>query len=366
MNIEFTKDAFEKAVLLAHRISGKNVNLPVLSCLIFEAKNKTCFIRATNLDLGIEIRIAARVEEEGVVAVPANLLASFVQSLNGENKIHLSLQETVLRIKTGKSVMDIKTLPSEDFPTLPKAEAKKAFLLPVKTILQGIKSVWYAGSNSTIKPELASVYIHFHDGKLIFVSTDSFRLAEKSIPLQKLSSFDSILIPNKNIPDIIRILESVDGDIEIHITQTQIAFIHESFYLISRLIDAQFPDYVQIIPKQTTTVLTALKADLLHSLKKTIVFSDSFNQIGFVLDPKKKECVLKAANNETGTIDEYLESSLSGEELSINFNYRYLIDCFQSIPTDSVSLSFSGLGRPLVIRGVGDQSFLYLVMPLNR
>lgn len=366
MNIECTKEVFEKSVQLLHRVSGKNANLPVLSCILFEATPKKVLLRATNLDLGVEVEVPAKINTPGSIAVPAVILSQFTNSLSSETKIVLEVEGSTLTISTKRGTTDIQTLPPHDFPSLPSIESDKVFLLPIKTLIQGIKAVSYSASTSSVKPELSSVYISYLDSKLTFVATDSFRLAEKSISLGNISQFDPILIPQKNIADLLRIFESIDEDVEVRVTQTQISFTIGSIFITSRLIDGVYPDYKQIIPKTPSTVLTCLKEEFIAILKKATIFSDSFHQIGFTIDPKKRSCELHASHANVGSFKEQLDASITGEALSINFNYRYLLDCFQSISTDSVSLSFNGLGKPLIIRGVGDNSFLYLVMPMNR
>jgi DNA polymerase-3 subunit beta len=366
MNIECTKESLEKATTILHRVSGKNVNLPVLSCILIDVQPKKVILRATNLDLGVEIEIPAKIHTEGVAAVPAALFAQYIQTLGTELKVTLTLEGTTLTVTTKKGATDIQTLPPYDFPTLPIPDTSKVFLLPSKTLLQGIRAVSFSASTSSIKPELSSVYVTVLDKKCITVATDSFRLAEKSIPLTQVSQFDPILIPQKNIADILRILEHMDEDVEVKVTNTQLSFISGSIFVTSRLVDGSYPDYKQILPKNPTTVLTCLKEEFLSILKKATLFSDSFHQVGFVIDPKKRQCTIQASNSEIGAFKEDLEVSVTGEPLTINFNHRYLMDCFQSITTDSISLSFSGLGKPLIVRGVSDSSFLYVVMPMNR
>ncbi len=366
MNIECTKESLEKAAAILHKVSGKNVNLPVLSCILIDVQQKKVIVRATNLDLGVEIEIPAKIHKEGVAAVPAALFAQYIQSLGAEVKVTLSLEGSTLTVTTKKGSTDIQTLPPQDFPSLPTPETSKVFLLPTKTLLQGVKAVAFSASTSSIKPELSSVYMSVYDSKCITVATDSFRLAEKSIPLTQVTQFDPILIPQKNIGDIVRILEQMDEDVEVRVTNTQLSLVSGSIFVTSRLVDGTYPDYKQILPKSPTTVITCLKEEFLAVLKKATLFSDTFHQVGFVIDPKKRECLIQASNSEIGAFKEQLEVSVTGEPLTINFNHRYLMDCFQAIPTDSISLSFSGLGKPLIVRGVGDATFLYVVMPMNR
>jgi DNA polymerase-3 subunit beta len=227
--------------------------------------------------------------------------------------------------------------------------------------------VWYSASISSIKQELSSVYIYHNDGKLIFVSTDSFRLAEKTLIIRdKIEDFEPILIPLSNIAEIIRVLEYVGGNIELNISNNQISFVSDKIYLTSRLINGSFPDYKQIIPKEYTTEVVILKQDIVNTLKNTNVFSDKFNQVSFSINPAEKSFTVSSKNENVGEVTDAVDSAITGDSLNINFNHKYISDCFQSINQDSVSLEFAGLSKPMVVRGVGDPSFFYLVMPMNK
>jgi DNA polymerase-3 subunit beta len=235
--------------------------------------------------------------------------------------------------------------------------------------------VWYASSVSDIKPELSSVYVYYHDGNAIFAATDSFRLAEKKILLKKEkdttkgvegTDLGQILIPFKNIPEIMRVLEGIDDDVTIEVGKNQIAFNYKGLYLFSRVIDGTFPDYKQIIPKETKTEAVLLKQDIINALKISHIFSDKFNQVHVKIFPKSGIFELRTNNKDIGETVYKLDGALTGEDIEMNFNYRYIADCFQSIEADSISLSLSGLNRPMVMRPAGDTSFTYLVMPMNR
>jgi DNA polymerase-3 subunit beta len=233
--------------------------------------------------------------------------------------------------------------------------------------VKGLKSVWYSSSVSSVKPELSSVYIYINDGNLVFAATDSFRLAEKKIKAPVLTNLSDILIPFKNIPDIIRILEGMGEEVKVLINKNLISFTSKDVYLVSRLIDGVFPDYRQIIPKNFSTEAVMLKQDLINALKISNIFSDKFNQIHLTIDPKEKSFQIQTKNSDIGENSTAVDSALTGDRIEINFNYKYIADCFQSIDADSISLQLSGINRPMVIRPVsGDQSFMYLAMPMNR
>jgi DNA polymerase-3 subunit beta len=229
-----------------------------------------------------------------------------------------------------------------------------------------LRSVWYSSSVSSIKPELSSVCIYCEGEFVVFVATDSFRLAEKKIKIKKTKDFGQILLPYKNIPDIIKILESINDDVLIGLDKNQISFSYKGIYLISRVIDGNFPDYKQIIPKVSTSEIIIIKQDFINTLKLSNVFSDKFNQINIKTDPLSKKCQIKTKNNDIGENITTLEVAITGEPIDINFNYKYIIDCFQSIDSDSVSVVFNGLNKPIIITPVSDASFRYIVMPMNR
>jgi len=140
----------------------------------------------------------------------------------------------------------------------------------------------------------------------------------------------------------------------------------QNVYLTSRIIDGTFPDYKQIIPKETSSKAVLLKQDLINSLKTSLIFSDNFNQLTLKLSPKNKSFNIESKNSNIGESTHSVEAVLEGEDISINVNHRYFTDCFQSINTDSIALSFSGQAKPIITQGVGDTSFLYLVMPMNQ
>ena len=201
---------------------------------------------------------------------------------------------------------------------------------------------------------------------MVFAATDSFRLAEKKIGVKKHKEFNQILIPFKNAVEIIRILEDIKDDVEINLNQNQISFSYNDIYITSRVLDGVFPDYKQIIPKDVKTEVIVLKQDFINTLRVSTVFSDKFSQVTFNISPKEKVFKITTKNADIGENINNIDAVIKGEELSVSFNYKYIIDCFQSIDSDSISLTFSDANRPMIIRGVSDKSFLYLVMPMNK
>ncbi len=260
----------------------------------------------------------------------------------------------------------IKAISHEDFPDIPKIENTHSFSVPAKMFLKALRSVSYSASVSSVKPELASVYIYGNGDFLVFVSTDSFRLAEKRLKLKEAKDVKPMVVPIKNIGDVLKVFDESEEDIKISFEKNQISLSTKSVYFVSRLVDAPFPDYKEIIPKNPTTETTLLKQDLIDALKTLSVFSDKFNQANMKIVPSKKSFILTSKANDVGESQSSVDAAVSGEAIDMNFNHRYISECLQSIDSDALSLSFSGPTKPLVVRGVSDPSFTYLVMPMNR
>lgn len=366
MKIECVKEQLEDVLVKASKIAGKNQSLPVLAGLHLEATGNNLVVKSTNLDIGLSISTPVKVIEPGVVVVPAQATSSLIASLTKDRNITLSTKGDVLEIKTSSTKSSIKTMSHEEFPLIPQVDDDKAFTIPVRDFIFGIRSVIYSAAIGSIKPELSSVAV-IHEGEhLVFAATDSFRLAEKKIKIKKLPHFKQILIPQKNALEIIKTFDRTEEELSISITEHQIALRSQNIYLTSRIIDGQFPNYRQIIPKETHSTATILKQDLVNSLKTSLIFSDSFNQLTLKLSPKDKIFEIESKNANLGENTHKVDAVIEGDPISINVNHRYFTDCFQSITTDSMSIKFAGLAKPIIVQGVGDTSFLYIVMPMNQ
>lgn len=365
MKLECVKDRIKNASLLVEKMTGKNISLPILKNIILISKGKTLTLKATNLDVGIEYEIPAKIFSEGVVAVPGAILNNVLSNIYNNDIISLELINENLLISTKNSSTLIKTISHEDFPIIPRVSDGEKLIISSSKFINGLKSVWYSASVSDIKPEISSIYIYPDDGNLVFVATDSFRLSEKKIK-EKDGDFDGILIPFKNISDIIRSFENNSEDIEFTFNKNQTSFYSNGIYLTTRLIEGIFPDYKQIMPKEFKTEVIVLKQDFGNVLKMANIFSDKFNQITLKVDISNKVFEVESKNQDTGENTTSVEASLSGEDITMSFNYKYISDCFQSIPEDSLILRFNGVNKPMVIKGVSDKTFTYLIMPMNR
>jgi DNA polymerase-3 subunit beta len=366
MKIEAPKKKIQEIIGRTEKVTERNATLPVLKCLRIEAKDKMLTVKATNLDLGIEMHVPVTILEEGVVAVPGSIFNSFINNLPDDSMITIETENDTLKVSTPTNSTIIKTMPVDEFPIIPNIEDGEMFTMNSSDFIEGLKSVWWSAAVSSMKPELSSVYIYTDEDEIVFVATDSFRVAEKRVKGKTSRDFGHILLPVKNIPEMVRVLEAAQGEIEVNVNKNQLSLSYENVYLVSRVIDGTFPDYKQIIPKGFKTEVTVLKQDLVNTLKIANIFSDKFNLLNLKVAPASKTFEIRTKNADVGESTNKVENAATGEDIDINVAYRYFSESYQSINSETLSIQFNGWGKPIVIHGVSDKTFVYIMMPMNK
>jgi len=366
MYISINKKTFYEAVHIAARFSErKSATLPALSSILILSGDDGIKMRATNLETGIDLKIDGKCINDGVVAIPATILQQIANSFTSEGEITLEHTGDVVSLKSGTGKSSIKTVTCDDFPSIPFPENPKNRIVLQGTLLRNLFTlIASCASPSTIRPELASVYISIEGGVLTAVATDSFRLSEKKVPLVNKGTQGKFLIPAKNALDIAQALP--DEEIIVSFDEHHAAFVSTKSMIVSRLTNATYPDYRQIIPKESVVEAVVLRKDFENALKQTTIFSDSFQKIRLNFDPKKNQLSFFARNADIGESSETISANISGSALDISFNHRYLSSIFSLTSAESISLLAAGIGRPLIMKGVGDTSLLYLVSPMNQ
>jgi DNA polymerase-3 subunit beta len=366
MILTIEKKKFSDAVHTVSRFAERgSASLPVLSAILILCGSEGIKFRATNLETGVDLKIPGNHKGEGVVAIPARVLEQIALSQTGEGEVTLEQSGDTIIFKSGTARSTIKTVPYEDFPIIPLPESPKGrVVLPGITVKNLLSSIASCASASTVRPELASLYLSVEGGSCTAVATDSFRLAEKKITLGNKGVQSKLLIPAKNALEIAQALP--DEEVILSFDDHQCAFIFEHGMLTTRLTAAVYPDYRQIIPKDSVAEAVVLRRDLELALKRATIFSDSFQKIKLSFDPKKKTLTLYSRNADVGESTESIAGQVSGSAIDLSFNHRYLTAFFSLAEAQSVSLTASGIGRPLLMRGTGDASLLYLVMPMNQ
>jgi DNA polymerase-3 subunit beta len=365
MKFETSTAEFFSGVSTAARFVERRANLPVLSGILLVAEGNRLIVRATNLECGVEITLPAKVTTEGIVAVPASVLVGFLSNARGKN-VSGELKGEIFKVETERASASIKTLPHEDFPVLPRVSAERSFVAKSVDISRVIRSVAYCASLSATKPELQSVLMFGEAGKLVAAATDSFRLAEKAVTLRGGGSTPQLLVPARNAAELMRILDGAGGEAEVYFNENQLSTHVGNVYYTSRIIDAAFPNYRQIVPKTFTSEALVLREDLSAALKSLSIFADKASHVSLALDPDAKTVTLTSRNPDVGEQVCTLKATLTGEGTTMSFNGRYLADALQSIQGESIKLHANGPGKAMLIKDAGDDSFFYLAMPMNR
>ena len=365
MKMQCLSQNFKEAVAIADRNTSRNQSLPILNSILIDAQKNKIYLRATNLDSAIELYVPGKVLDSGSIVVPSKTLNMFISNTK-DDQVVFQEQKNNLHVKTAKSESVIRGLQKEDFPIFPKIDSGYSVKLQSPEFRQAISSVVVAVSNSDIKPELNSVFFKIFKNTLKIAATDSFRLAEyilvsKNINSEQLLSF---LVPQKSILEMARLMDK-DEDVELGISKNQITLISDRFKFISRLTDGHFPDYEQIIPKNFKITALTKKNDLLANLKVAGVFVGKLNDITLKFDPVEKSVALETAHSEIGGHTSTIDSSIQGEAANMKFNLRYLSDGILQINHEYIVFSINGDSSPLLMKGKGDASYTYLLMPMR-
>ncbi len=366
MKIEILRENLDRAVSVAAKVSNKNLSLPVLGCVVISVEVGRVVLKATNLDLSLEVTLKAKVLDVGVVAVPAHILTQTISALT-DQKLTLKTSGNNLLIDGERGTTSITLVDPSEFPTLPhvKKSSGAETTLPTKTFSAALRSVAFSASTSSVKPELASIYLSLEKGELVAAATDSFRLAEARVATKTKASLAPVLLPARNVGDVLRVLDESE-EVEIRTGENQVSFVSDFGTVTSRTVDGAFPDYRSVIPRDFVASATSLKEDAVKAFRKISIFLDSFNQVHISMKPSEKTFTVRALNTAVGETVDHVPAALEGEDIDINFNARYITEALSVVSGDSITFSVAGPGRPMVMTDVPHRGFTYLVMPMNR
>ncbi len=372
MKIYCELEKIKKAIASLSRVTAKKEQNEILSCLFFVIEKNNMVIRATNLSIGAEYSIFIETKETEEVKESFSINAQNIQNIFSSitidknlKNIEIEVLENTVCFSYKKNKLNIKKQTTFDVPTLPKIK-EESFLIDKQTLKEGIQTVLSTASKIDIKPELASVFINQQEGKLIFASTDTFRLTEYSIATKKEYSFPHILIPIKNASEICKILDDSENDnVEVCPTKNQISFITKDVFITSQLINGLFPDYTKIIPTIKHSTVSFLKTDLLEVLKILNPFIDARNQIQFKIDSEKQEIQLHCSNDMLGEYSGQVAVKITGDSFSLLINKNFLEDILQKMP-ETVDMVINQPQKPILIQSKENKEILCLLMPMSQ
>lgn len=399
MRVSCLQENLAKGLSIVGRAVSSRSTLPVLGNILLEAKDNELRLAATNLEIGVNCWIGAKVEDEGSITVPARLLTDFVNNLPPERvDLELAVRTQTLHVRCARYDANMKGIDAADFPIIPTAGASdddqesalEGTRIELETVglRKMIDQVTFAASSDESRPILTGVEVSFQTERLTMAATDGYRLSLRSVHLDKPFADDSmtVIVPARSLGELGRIIADADTErpVQVLVTQARNQIIFQiwgkggtraGFHrveLASQLIDARFPDYRAIIPKSHTTRTVVDTAAFLKAVRVAQLFArDNANIIRVAVGPGNGQgqgfVKLTATSAEMGDSVNELDAMVEGNDLEIAFDARFLIDVLNQIDEPQVVLETTQNTRPGTIRplGMGEDEFLHVVMPMH-
>lgn len=366
MKIVCTQENLNRGLSLVSNIANKSSNLPILNNVLLKAEKNDLTLITTDLEIGIKAAIRGKIEKPGEFTVDAKLIHNFVSFLPKEN-IEINLDGDNLEIKSADQETSIKGMSAEDFPLIPDMEKQNMIELSVSDIKRSLSQVLLAASLDASRLEINAVNFNFQKNELTLAATDSYRLAEKKLEVINTEN-RSLIIPLKTLQELARILnDQEEKKLKIYFNENQILFELDGVQLISRVIDGKYPDYSQIMPKEFKTEAKCNIAKLAPAIKSVALFcKQGINDIRLSFDSKAQKIIIATASSNTGTSIAKVPAEIKGEENDIVFNYRYLLDGLNQLGTSDVNIKINNNSSPGLLQPVGNDKYVYLVMPIRQ
>lgn len=369
MKIILFKENLKNGLSAAEKAVSENSSLPILKNILLKTSNNKIKLITTNLELAITKLVSGKIIKEGSLTVPFNTFYSIVNN-TVHDRINLEKIDNNFIFKTDNYEAKIQGVYEEEFPIIPKLENTDNYLeIDPQILKEAIGKVINAAHISDIRPEISGILFDFQLTILKLVATDSFRLAEKTlIGNQFKHNFErgfKIIIPLKTVQEIVKIFSN-DQPVRIFLDNNQILLKNNDVELISRLIDGSYPDYEQIIPKETETEVLINKDHFINSVKLVSNFSGKTNDVRLAIRNNQKTLEVYSMNQLLGENNYLIPAKVKGIDFEgIAFNWRYLLDGLRTIDGENVIFSSNGQNRPTVIRPTEDKSYFYILMPIR-
>ena len=351
---------------IAEKVLSRNFSLPILQDVLITAEKNKGFVKisSTDLEIGIEVVIPAKVEEEGTMAAPNKLLNEFIKNLPNEN-VEISEKNKKISILCKNYKVNIKGDDSAEFPFIPIKQNEEGGLeMKKETFLKGISCVVGSVSTLDVKPEISGVFVCFRKKNIYFVATDSFRLSEKVVSTEKTYE-NKVIIPKKTSDAITRIFQDAGDLINIQIGNSQIIVKNDKITFISRVIEGDYPSYEQIIPSKFTTEITILKEEFVRHVKTAGLFSNKINEITIEANLKKQNIEILSQDQERGDHYSSVPCEVGGVGVRAIFNYQYLLEGVQNISSQNIKIKLNEPTTPVLITAEENDGFRYVVMPIK-
>jgi len=377
MKLIILQDIIKKGLALVERASLKSFTFPILGNILLKGEKNFLSLAATNLEIAIIWWQLSKIESEGSIIVPSDILSNFIGSLpNGP--VEITTEERQLSIQSANYKILLNGQASDEFPIFPKISEEETFLLPAHPFCQALNQVISFAVPSTTKPEISGIYLFFQKNLIKMVATDSFRLGEKKyfVDLSQLSKEESkeysLILPQKTAREVINIFSEEEGELKIYLSPNQIVFEksmeeiqHPKVHLISKLIEGEYPNYEAVIPKKYETQIILGKSEFLNQIKTASLFSGKTNTVKLKINPGKGQVEIFSQAPGLGSYYSFLPAKIKGKELEISFNHRFLVDGLLNIKSAEVIFELNKETGPGVLRPVDQEDYLYVAMPMK-
>ena len=372
MKFKINRDHFSNGLAQVLNVVGSKATMPILSNVLIEADKDHISLATTNLDLGIRCKIKAEVKEAGAITLPVKRLATIVRELPS---IDVSIETTPnhqAKITSGGSVFKIMGMGKEEFPPMPEFADEKSVALEQEELATMLKSVSYAQSSDETRYILNGVYFSFKDDKLTLVATDGRRLALTSKELTTPEGAGSIILPAKTVSELVRMLDK-GTKVRLAITEKRSAFqigtdkvgdngLIDNIYLFSKVVDGNYPNYNQVVPKETHQRIKLERELFLQCVHRAaLVTSEKSNSVKLKLSNNLLE--ITASSPDFGDAHESMAIEYSGPELQVAFNPQFVIDPLRALNKDQVFFELKDEVSPGVFKTL--ENFLCVIMPVR-
>lgn len=374
MKFTCTRDNLSYVLGLVNGVAQKQTNLPILTNILIQASESKVEVIATNLEIAVKVLLRAKIEMPGSFTVPAKMLLDYVHLLSEEH-IHMELKGSELVISSGSSSTKIKGMSAEEYPVIPDVEETHGYVVNAEVFKKSLAQVGTAVAKNEIRPELSGVYMGFfterYDG-LVLAATDSYRLAEKKVPVSQGKDQMKCIVPGRTVSEMVKLLGSAtqnegETDVRLWVSNNQIAIRYDQFEMTSRLVDGKYPDYAQIIPEEFRTTATLPIDVVVKQIKAASLFTTlGINAVSFNINAVSGAVSLTSTSAQTGEYASSIDAEVKGQENSILLNHRYVLDGLQQIQTDAVEFCVNSADAPCLFRPKEEAGYLYIVMPIRQ
>ena len=361
MKLTVTQENLSRALQVVGRVASGKTPLPILNNILFRTDNNRLLLAATNLELAITQHIGSKIEQEGSVTVPARLMSEFVANLPKGN-VELEAEGTKLHIRCGAYRSTINGMAPDEFPELPTIAEKQRITIPLLTAKRALQQTMPVASSDDTRPVLTGIYCHSFDGQLYFAATDGYRLAERQV--MPTTQAISAIIPVTTLTDVVRVLTDDMTDLVMMFDDNQVRILLDDIEVTSRLIDGAFPDYRQLIPAESETVVTLPKDEFNRITKVASLFArESGGSVTLKADTAGMLTIHSVASQlGENTSEAAAEVTTDGQ---VTLNSRYLLEALGCIDGKTVVFRFSGRLAPCILAAAEAADYQHVIMPLK-